>query len=788
LTKENKILFFNEIADAQLFIKFKKMNRFIAIFSTVVFCFVNVLLCAQQEDTKKDPTGWKKADKLYQSKGYMASATKYQMKQSFEDMKPAVMVRIANSYRLNGDSELAEYWYSKCINQSINIEDKLHYAEVLQSTGKCEDAIRWFNEYQQIAKSDREFISDCSELSTFKKHKNVAVENLKALNTRHLDYSAVSYDGGVVFTSTRGIQKIKKVTDSWTKDNFSDVFFAKLNEEGKVENIIPVEGGINKKYHDGVTSISKSGSVMFFSRNNKKKRKRNNSINLKIYSSIFVDGAWTDATDIGINRDDFATCHPSLSADGMLLYFASDRPGGFGGMDIYVVENKEGNWIQPQNLGPTINSPGNDIFPFVNDEGILFFSSNGHKGMGGLDVFHAEKSNTFDEGTWDIRRNLGTPFNTKKDDFGFYADEKMTKGFLTSNRFGGKGGDDIYTWKSDDDTPLELARTKNSYLIVMDAATNLALVDAVIKIENVDEEGILMEGKTDKKGLLKTTVKEGKVYRVTVEKAGFMPVEEEIPATELMGGISYTFELEKVKCVEVFGIVTNEKYSKVIPNTNITLINKCNGEKIVVTTQADGNFDFCLESGCEYDVIASKDNFMVTETEISTMEPVEGNRKELGIEMLPSSRPVKPNPVVRSELPTEIKKHFLGDEKATFHVGQVLTLKNIYYDFNKSNIRPDAKAELDYIVIMMEEYADMEITLTSHTDSRGKNSYNKELSQKRAISARKYIISRGIVPSRIIASGDGENALKNDCKDGVNCSDDQHQVNRRTEILINKIE
>ncbi|MFK8006454.1 MAG: OmpA family protein [Saprospiraceae bacterium] len=763
------------------------MNRIISIFCTIIFCFVNVLLFAQAEETKKDPTGWKKADKLYQQQGYMASATKYQVKQDADDMQPEVMIRIANSYRLNGDAELAEYWYSKCINKSTNVEDKLHYAEVLQSTGKCEDAIRWFNEYQRVANSDRKFISDCSELSTFKKHEDATVENLKALNTKHLDYSAVSHDGGIVFTSTRGMQKIRKVTDAWTKGNFSDVFFAKMNDEGEVENITPVIGGINKKYHDGVTSISGSGTLMFFSRNNKKKKKKNQSINLKIYSSIFVDGMWTDATDIGINGDDFATCHPSLSADGKLLYFASDRPGGFGGMDIYVCENNNGKWKKPQNLGPTINSAGNDIFPFVNQEGILFFSSNGHKGMGGLDVFYAEKSSTYDEDSWSIRKNLGTPFNTKKDDFGFYANENMTKGFLTSNRFGGKGGDDIYTWENNN-KPLELTETKTSYVMVMDTETNSAIKNAVVKIENVNGSGIPIEGKTDVKGLLETTVEEGKTYKVTVIKEGFLPIEKEISAAEMMGGISYSFNLEKTKCVELFGTVINGKYNKVLASTVITLVNKCTGEKTVVTSQADGSFDFCLENGCDFDVVASKDNFMAIETQVSTMEPTEGNMKEIKIEMLPSNLPVKSNPMVKTESSAEVKKHFLGDEKATFSVGQVLTLKNIYYDFNKSNIRPDAQVELDYIVTMMNEFSNMEITLISHTDSRGNNNYNKKLSEKRAISARQYIISKGITSDRIIASGYGETELKNDCKDGVDCSDGQHQINRRTEILINKMD
>jgi len=697
------------------------------------------------------------------------------------------IVICTNAYRLNGEAELAEYWYSKFINKSKNPEDKLHYAEVLQSTGKCEDAIRWFNEYQKEANSDREFISDCSELSTFKKHENVAVENLKAVNTKHLDYSAVSHDGGVVFTSTRGVQKIRKVTDSWTKSNFSDVFFAKMNDEGKVENITPIQGGINKKYHDGVTSISKSGTLMFFSRNNKKKKKKNQSINLKIYSSIFVDGMWTNATELDINGDDFATCHPSLSADGKLLYFASDRPGGFGGMDIYVCEEKGGKWTNPQNLGPTVNSSGNDIFPFVNEEGILFFSSNGHKGMGGLDVFYAEKASMYDETSWNVRSNIGTPFNTKKDDFGFYANEKMTKGFLTSNRFGGKGGDDIYTWKSNDDEPLELTETKTSSLIVVNAEDKAAMRNVMVTIEDMDENNKVTDGRTNAKGMFSTIVEKGKTYKVTVEKEGFVPIEEEISAAEMMSGISYAFNMEKVKCVELFGTVVNGKYNKAIPNTDVTLINKCTGEKTVVTSQADGSFDFCLENGCDFEVMATKENFIETETKVSTIEPTEGNLKEIKIEMLPSKKPVKSTPVVKDES-AEVKKHFLGDETATFKVGQVLTLKNIYYDFNKSNIRPDAQVELDYIVTMMNEFSNMEITLISHTDSRGESSYNKKLSEERAASARQYIISRGIIPNRIIASGYGESALKNDCKDGVDCSNEKHQINRRTEILINKMD
>lgn len=772
------------------------MNRFLSTFFIVVFSFASVLLYGQNKNQKKDPAGWKKADKLYQQKGYMASATKYQMKHSAKDMKPDVIARIANSYRLNGDPELAEYWYSKCIYNNKNAEDVLHYAEVLQSNGKCEDAIRWFQEYQNMSESNREFISDCSELNAFEKRENVEVENLKALNTKYLDYSAVNFDDGVMFTSTRGIKKMRKMTDNWTKSNFSDVFFAKKTEEGTYESVTPIPGTINKKYHDGVTSVSESGTILYFSRNNKK-RKRKGMINLKIFSSIFVDGKWTDATELPFNSDDYVSCHPSISADGKWIYFSSNRPGGFGGMDIYVSENVDGVWQTPINLGPTVNSSGNEVFPFINIDGALFFASNGHKGLGGLDIFYAEKTSLYDESTWDLRKNIGTPFNTKKDDFGFFTNREMNEGFLTSNRFGGKGGDDIYSWKTKDKKKLKLDETKVTTLQVLAAEGKTEIRNAKVNIKNISKNITSFDGKTNAKGIVETNVTDGETYMVTLEKEGYQTLEKEVSASEFLKG-DMKFDLEKIKCIELFGTVLNEKYNNSIPNVAVTLLNKCTGERTVVNSQTDGAFDFCLDVGCDFEIVAVKENFMETETMVSTLEkPTSWESKEIKIEMLPVEKTKTTTPVATTTTPTtstkvetkeDVKKHFLGDEKATFHVGQVLTLKNIYYDFNQSEIRPDAQMELNYIATMMNQFPNMQITLSSHTDSRGDNDYNKTLSDKRAKSAREYIISKGIPAHRIVAVGYGESVLKNDCKDGVDCSMDKHQINRRTEILINKMD
>lgn len=281
------------------------MNRFLSIILTLVFSFASVMLYAQENTNKKDPAGWKKADKLYKQKGYMASATKYQMKHSAKDMTPEVMLRIANSYRLNGEFELSEYWYSKSINSTTEEEDFLHYAEVLQSIGKCEDAIRWFEKYKKMTNTQRDFITDCNELTSFEDHFTVEIKNEKSLNTQYLDYSAMMYDGGVMFTSTRERTKLSKMTDTWTKSNFSDVFFTKKTEEGNYMDPTPVKGSVNKKFHDGVTSISPSGTIMYFSRNNSRKKKKNGLLDLKIYSAVLVDGEWSSITELPFNDNDF---------------------------------------------------------------------------------------------------------------------------------------------------------------------------------------------------------------------------------------------------------------------------------------------------------------------------------------------------------------------------------------------------------------------------------------------------------------------------------------------------
>lgn len=274
----------------------------------------------------------------------------------------------------------------------------------------------------------------------------VDIGNLKAINSEDLDYSASLVGDGVIFTSTRSnqSQQNEKKRKNWKK-KLSTLFYARLGEDGKLRRPSPLQGEVNDRHHEGSASFTKSGDKMFFNRSAPKKN-RKGVIHLKIYSAIKVEGGWANVTELPFNGDNFSTCHPTISADGQRLYFASNRKGGFGGMDIYVSYFKRGEWGKPINLGPLINSSGNEVFPYIAEDDILYFSSDSQGGHGGLDIFRSKKLNDSDR-SWKHKQNLGLPFNSKGDDFGFYVNEEYSAGLFTSSRAGGKGRDDIYFWQ-----------------------------------------------------------------------------------------------------------------------------------------------------------------------------------------------------------------------------------------------------------------------------------------------------------------------------------------------------
>jgi outer membrane protein OmpA-like peptidoglycan-associated protein len=621
------------------------------------------------------------------------------------------------------------------------------------------------------------------------------VENLETINSKHLDYSPTVYRDGIVFTSTRGAGGAFTCNDPFQSGDYADLYYSQMDAEGNYTAPVLLQSSLKKRYHDGAATFNEDYTKMLFSRNNSKGTNKSGVIDLKIYQSEWVNGAWEAIKEVPFNSDDYSTCHPSLSKDGQNLYFASNRPGGQGGMDIWVSKWNGLGWGEPVNLGAQVNSNGNELFPFINENGNLYYASDGYTGKGGLDVFSVENKN----GNWTNRQNLPSPINTKWDDFGFTSNANHTKGFFTSNRKGGAGRDDLYTWsfkgvqqvtanicvideESQDrisDANLNFnsmaAAIKSQSSGGITGATALSLTPVEIDgntyyVFNGDAQQTPTTNAANSKSCdVQVNVTPGDVYQITVQKDGYEPWQGNVPADDLSSVPEYLIPLKKIKKPNTLtGTIVNEKTGRPLTSTPVVVVNKCTGERMEFQTDPYGNFKMDVDCNCDYEISAQKQGFNEKSSMVQSVK-IDCNGTDTKTDLALTPIPKKTNPVT---------------DDNDFKVGKVIRLDKLYYDFNKYNIRSDAAIELDKVVSLLKQYPSMEIELGSHTDSRGKDSYNEWLSRKRAESAVEYIISKGISSSRVTAAGYGETQLVNQCKNGVECSEEEHQRNRRTEIKV----
>ncbi|MBI1227110.1 MAG: OmpA family protein [Bacteroidetes bacterium] len=606
------------------------------------------------------------------------------------------------------------------------------------------------------------------------------VTNAEDLNTPYLDYCAVPYKAGVMFTSARGGKGIFVCDQDLVSGSYSDLYFAKEDVESRFFYPDMVRGDINGKYHDGAPTFTPDGQTMLFSKNNKKGKTANGLIDMKIYSATSSKGAWVDVKELSFNDDNYSSCHPALSADGSLLFFSSNRPGGYGGMDIYVSKKDGENWGQPINLGPNVNSMGDEIFPFVTATNYLYFSSDGRPGMGGLDIFSVLMTGM--EASQPLR--LPEPINSSSDDFAFTSDKNEFKGYLTSNRPGGKGQDDIYRWD------FNGVRPQIASICVVDKATGARISDADLKIRQADgatwgavdnnyqsaqnyvvlytERFTMKEPTPNVSCEVKVPVVRGENYYVEVSKPGYQSVRLLVTSTEMLAGPEYLVPIDAPKSTNFTGVVRNRMTDAALPGSTVKVLNKCTNQVQEFNTDANGKFNFQLDCRCDYEVLAQKSGFAKHENlwKMGEINCSDGETTQ-NLYLAPEPAPL---------------------ETPELEVGTVIKLENIHYDYDKFNIRPDAAVDLDHVVELMKKYPSLEIELGSHTDARGSDSYNERLSQERADAAVKYIVSKGISRKRLTAKGYGETKLLNECGNGVECDDATHEENRRTEIKITRLE
>lgn len=731
----------------------------------------------------------KVADRLYDELAFFKAVELYEDLASGKKATPYQVRRTAECYRLIGDSKSAEKWYAKLVSMSgVTGEDYYNYAQMLKSNENYKLAnvqMEKFYEVESgnsIAKAHHESQDYVDELKVHADR--FEITPVASVNTEDSEFGPSIYEENgekfMVFASNRRNMNALNKNSQWDGTHFMDIYQVKIDDQNNAENKIEIfNKEVRSKYHEGpVAFTSFNGKEeMYLTRTNtdsKDKRlskKRHNNLQI-YYATRDKGGEWSELQAFHYNSPEYSVGHATFSKDGKIMYFVSDMPkfregnanANKGETDIWMCERKtDGTWDFPENV-KSVNTEGREMFPFVGATGILYFASDGHVGLGGLDLYRAEPN---DDKTFKKPLNMGYPLNTNYDDLAFIVNDDETDGFFASNRESDQavGSDDIYQVKILYPFGPKLFTVRGS---VIDDKTGDKLADAVVKIVNVETGEIIKEVMADANGDYEITgVPEGK-YKIVAEKEQFSLVSPfEFNTDDIKGReiVDANVRLKKGDC-GLIGRVVDAETDKPVTSVKVTITNNTTGERFEYLTGGDGGFKDALTGiPCpggliDYTINFEKSGYFPKEVEFKYRITKEG--------------------IV--DLNEFIKKLDLQAKTGT--VNKFCKIGDILFDFNKDDIRPDAAAELDKLVACMKQYPDMRIEIGSHTDCRGKPDYNRRLSDKRAKSSMRYVISQGIDKNRIFGKGYGEDRLIEECRSCYSCSEEQHQVNRRTEFRI----
>jgi outer membrane protein OmpA-like peptidoglycan-associated protein len=619
---------------------------------------------------------------------------------------------------------------------------------------------------------------------------SLQVKNETAINQPGLEFSPQFYEDGIVFISTNPVG-LKKNKDERLNLTAMSILRSKRDSEGTLQAPEAFAKELSSLNHEGPVCFDRTTETIYFSTNavikGREKIAKDDILKMRLYSSKKSGAVWSTPEPLPFNNNEFDDCHPSISIDGDKLFFASNRPGGQGGMDIYVTYRVGESWSEPVNLGPGVNTAGNEAFPFIHADNTLYFASDGLEGKGGLDLFYVVPEGT----TWTKPVNLGAPFNTAGDDLGLIVDLDKINGYYSSNGAGGAGGDDIYSFHTEngnlDDYLLQNFRVPDRNLAVRVIATDresgAPVSDATVRVLQYDvntvigkdeygnlitiqkengqdvmrvaqpDKGIM--GNTDPGGLFNTELRPGS-YAFTVKKQGYKSKQARAainkPTNEVYVQLERDLNDGKVHWnASVFNYVTNAP----LAGSVLVLTNKSDGSRDTVVADANGQIDYYLMPNTKYDLDLYQGGRLIGSTDITT----EG-----------------------WSLPNQIMMQTIN--VGTALSGTVIELPNIYYNFNDATLRPDARKDLYLVLALLKQHPNVTIELSSHTDSRGTTTYNQELSQRRANGVVEFLAGQGVARNRMKPIGYGETRLRNNCRDGVQCTEEEHARNRRTEVRI----
>jgi len=624
---------------------------------TILFITLMSSLCLTAQDNNT-----RKADKQFARFQFVKAAESYEKLVEKGEATPYVYKQLAESYYNIFNTQEAEKYYAKALEYSDEPELIYRYAQMLKANGKYEASNEQMERFASMRPSD-------DRATAFRKNPNYLpkiLEQGKKFNVQNANFNSEQSDfGGIMLNDKLYITSARndnRKTYGWNQEPFLDIYTLDKNSDGSYQSATLVNENINTRYHEGLVSFSPDGKTMYFSRESFfEKDFEKDSLSKTRYSQLYLFKAtklgsdWDSVESLSLNSENYSVKNPAVSPDGNTLYFSSNMPGGYGNYDIYKAPiNDDGTIGEPVNLGQKVNTEGQEMFPYVSSKNIIYFSSNGHLGLGGLDVFYTKEI----DGKMAPIRNVGIPVNSSADDFAFTIDEVKEEGFVSSNREGGQGSDDIYRFKK-----LQ------------------PLCDVLVTASVIDNDS-----------------------RNPIEGA----------------------------TVALYDDKGNKMVSK--------------------ASNADGIAEFIVEceQNTELEVVA--DGYK------SKKMMVSGTNEE------------------------ENKVQVALDPIDDIIVADKVNLEPIFFEFDKSNITSQAAFELDKLVQIMNKYPDIAIEVAAHTDSRGSEAYNEQLSDRRAKTTVQYVISKGIDESRISGEGKGESEPKVDC--GANCTKEQHQMNRRSEFTI----
>jgi outer membrane protein OmpA-like peptidoglycan-associated protein len=661
------------------------------------------------------------------------------------------------------------------------------------------------------------FISFITTTLSAQPFPKAVVANVKMINSETLDFSPAFHKDGIVFLSNSDIKGKNKMFDKDIKQKTMSLFMAQRNAKGQLESPEPFAIELVSEAHEGPLTFEKDYKTVYISRNNvkdesgKAKYADDDIDYMKIFVSYLGEKGWSAPKEMGINVPKTDACHPALSPDGKRLYFSSNRLGGFGGMDLYVCEKTfGGQWTKPVNLGEKINSKDNDVFPFVSADGMLYFSSNRADTEGGLDIYYYN-INLDNKGkgkpnplastkVTNEPMNLGRPFNSPEDDFGFIMDATSKNGYFTSGRIGGMGLDDIYSFNLPDEsrktTITVLDRKTRNPLSKSDiCVTNTGAQEPSEKTAKANCDKLL----TDEKGKSDLTIFIKDNYFLTVNNTDYKLEKATILKDDRNDDITILMDKKEDVPHPMTFIVLDSKTKKPINEVELCLTNKVtNAPCEKQQTNANGKAPISVLSGNNYGVKINKSGYKPVQAGI----PKNDIRNEITVfmeatdEMVAADVPIATQSTQPAS-PTQVIKVVKAENPATTSLSkfidlpesdydQVYCLRHIYYDYDKASLRTDAQFVMDSLIEILKHFPEMEIEMAAHTDTRGNAKYNQALSERRVASAEQYLENRAINRTRLRPIAYGKAQLIT-CPPGVKCTEEMlHQLNRCTEIKLIK--